>query len=97
MYSPPNLWRLQSENKNLLGLKGKILTYTTIYTASTGFENQTPYTLAIAKLENNQMITTQVVNPKNIKINAPCQVVIRRLKTPDQDEIIDYGPKLELL
>ena len=97
MHTPPNLWRLQQNNKNLLGQTAKILTYTTVYTAPSGFENQTPYTIAIAKLENGQTITTQVVNPKNIKINAKAKIVIRRLKTPTQDEIIDYGPKLELI
>lgn len=97
MISPIILWRLQKQNKTLLSLKGKILTYTTIYTPPQGFENQAPYTVAVAKLENGQKLTTQVVNPQKIKIGSSCQVVIRRLKTPNQSEVIDYGPKLEII
>jgi len=97
MNNPVQLWRMQSKNKDLIDKKGKILTFTTVYIGPTGFENQTPYILAIAQLENNQKLTTQVVNPKNIKAGAKCRVVIRRLARPKPAEVIDYGPKLEII
>jgi len=97
MNSPINLWRLQKENRKLLGKTGKVISFTTIHVAPFGFESQAPYVLAIAKLETGSNITTQVVNPKNIKIGTKVKVIIRRLATPKKDEIIDYGPKLEII
>lgn len=42
--------------------KGKVYSYTVVYDAPSGFENQTPYVVALVKLEEGPMVIAQLTD-----------------------------------
>lgn len=57
--------------------KGKLLTYTTVYFAPTGFEDDLPYTLALAEFEGGIRIfgrLSKEIPPDNIEIGLELKV-----------------------
>lgn len=77
--------------------KGEIYSHTTIYEAPAGFEDQIPYTVALVKLKEGPLVTTQLTdlgdNP--VEIGMPVEMVTRKLKVDgdlDRGQII-YGYK----
>lgn len=78
--------------------KGEIFTHTTVHVAPPGFETQTPYTMAIIKLEEGPKITGQVIdcNPEAISIGTKVQAVFRRIREDGADGAIYYGYKFKL-
>ena len=76
--------------------KGEIYSHTTVYEAPEGFQEQTPYTLAMVKLEEGPMVTAQLTDLGDQKpqIGMPVEMVTRKLKD-DTDErgMIIYGYK----
>lgn len=79
--------------------KGKIYSFTEIRAASTGFEDQVPYFLAIVELEEGPRLTTQIVegNLESIKIGAPVYAVFRVIQRDDPEGLIHYGFKFKLV
>lgn len=58
--------------------KCKLLTYTTLYFAPTGFEDDVPYTLALAELEEGPKVYTRLskdINEKEIRIGMDLMLV----------------------
>ncbi len=78
--------------------KGKIHTYTTIYSAPTGFEDQVPYVIALVELEEGVKILGQVVDcdPSDVKIGARVEKVFRVIQRDDPEGLIHYGFKFRL-
>ena len=73
---------------------GEIVTYTIIHTAAEGFEHQTPYVLAIVKLDEGPRLTSQiVVEPGEIKIGMRVKPVFRKLGESGNRGMIYYGTK----
>jgi uncharacterized OB-fold protein len=59
--------------------KCKLLTYTTLYFAPTGFEDDVPYTLAVAQLEEGAKVYTRLskdIKEDEIKIGMDLQLVL---------------------
>jgi uncharacterized OB-fold protein len=74
--------------------KGKIVTYTTIYSAPEGFNKTTPYVLAIVQLDEGPKLTTQIVcDPSEVKIGTRVRSVFRKLGEEGPDGMIYYGTK----
>jgi hypothetical protein len=82
-----------------LSRKGKIISYTTIYSAADGFEDQVPYVLAIIELEDGPRITTQITDcdPSEVKIGDEVEMVFRRMGQDGDDGVIYYGYKARRL
>ncbi|AHF97300.1 MAG: Zn-ribbon domain-containing OB-fold protein [Desulfurella sp.] len=89
--------KCHSENIEIIDLprEGKILTYTVIYSAPEGFEDFSPYAVAIVELTNGARLMLQIVDTdfNNIEIGKKVSVVFRRLFVEGKAGIIIYGPK----
>ncbi|MEW6592812.1 MAG: Zn-ribbon domain-containing OB-fold protein [Candidatus Hadarchaeota archaeon] len=78
-----------------LSRKGKVVTCTTIYAAANGFEDQTPYSLAVVELTDGPRLTAQVTDcdPADVKIGDEVEMVFRRMGQDGEDGVIYYGFK----
>jgi uncharacterized OB-fold protein len=78
-----------------LDATGEIVTYTIIHSAPEGFEKQTPYIMAIVKLSEGPMLTTQIVDCENdeVEIGMSVKGVFRKISESGRDGPIYYGFK----
>lgn len=86
------------EAKNLFQFsgRGEIFSYTTIYDAPAGFNENTPYTVALVKLQEGPVVTAQLtdLDEENVEIGMPVEMVTRRLRQDDDERgILVYGYK----
>ncbi|MFH1056358.1 MAG: Zn-ribbon domain-containing OB-fold protein [Candidatus Micrarchaeota archaeon] len=77
--------------------EGKIYSFTEVHAGAKGFENETPYTMAIIELTNGVKVLGHVVDsPKEkIKIGAGVKVVFRKIFAEGEEGIIAYGFKFK--
>jgi len=76
--------------------RGEVYSYTMMQDAPSGFEETTPYTVALVKLEEGPVVTAQLTDLGNnqVKIGMPVEMVTRRLKSDgDERGILLYGYK----
>jgi uncharacterized protein len=99
MLSPVKIWRNQKHTTRLLGMTGKIVTWSFIRVPPEGFSDQAPYPLAIVEFSTKERITAQVVDweMKQIHIGQKVQTVIRRTIETTTDGVIPYGIKVKPL
>src|SRR3989338_11204621 len=62
--------------------KGEVYSYTIVYDAPEGYEGNTPYTVAIIKLMEGPLITAQLADVDNgkVEIGTPVEMVTRKLR-----------------
>ena len=74
---------------------GEVFSYTTIYDAPAGFEHNTPYTIALVKLDEGPIVTAQLtdVDKEEVHIGMPVEMVTRKLRTDGPEGMIVYGYK----
>jgi uncharacterized OB-fold protein len=74
---------------------GTVYSYSTVYDAPAGFEYNAPYTVALIKLEEGPLVTAQLsdIDPDDIKMDMPVEVVTRKLRTDGDEGMIVYGYK----
>lgn len=74
---------------------GEVFTFTTIYNAPEGFEEYVPYTVAIVRLEEGPLITTQLtdVEPEDVHIGMSVEMVTRKIRQEGEEGLIVYGYK----
>jgi len=74
---------------------GEVYSYTTIYDAPAGFEQNAPYTVALVKLNEGPLVTAQLtdVNKDELAIGLPVEMVTRKLRTDGDEGMIVYGYK----
>ncbi len=76
--------------------KGEVYSHTTVFDAPAGFEESTPYTVALVKLEEGPLITTQLTDlqDKQVEIGMQVEMVTRRLRSAsDERGMLIYGYK----
>ncbi|ADI75068.1 protein of unknown function DUF35 [Methanohalobium evestigatum Z-7303] len=74
--------------------KGEVVTYTIIHSAAEGFENQSPYPLAIVKLDEGASLTSPIVaDPEEMYIGMRVKPVFRKLGESGDKGMIYYGTK----
>ena len=76
--------------------RGEVYSFTKVYDAPAGFEENAPYTVALVKLEEGPMITAQLTDlgDEEVQIGAPVEMVTRRLRQDgDERGLIVYGYK----
>lgn len=75
--------------------RGEVYSYTTIYNPPTGFEEYAPYTIALVKLAEGPMLTAQLtdVEPEEVRIGQPVEMVTRRIREDGAAGVISYGYK----
>ncbi len=74
---------------------GVIVSYTIIHAAPDGFEKNVPYLIALIKLDEGPVITSQITD-KTLSIGARVKVVFRKLTESGSSGLIQYGFKFEL-
>ncbi|MEA2071919.1 MAG: Zn-ribbon domain-containing OB-fold protein [Asgard group archaeon] len=76
---------------------GEIITFSWVYTAPKGFENRTPYCLAIVELTEGPRLTTQIIglNKGEVKIGMEVEFAFRRIASEGEEGIIKYGFKFQ--
>ena len=99
MISPVKIWRNQKNIANLLGKRGKIISWTFVRIPPAGFENQAPYPVALVRLEDRNVIIAMVVDytEKDLKFGKKVITVVRRVMQPDSTDVILYGIKVKPL
>ena len=98
MQSPVKVWRRQNQDKLMLGLVGHIESWTTIFVAPPKFQHNTPYTVALVKLEDGSMVYGQLVDHgEKIEIGQKVKSVLRTNGSVEDEDLIEYGVKFKPL
>ena len=99
MNNPAKHWRDTKKLSHHLSQKGKLLVWTKIFTAPSGFEYQAPYFVGIVELDQGKKVPTQIVdcNEEDLKPGLKVISVIRRSRKPQAADIIEYGIKFKPL
>jgi hypothetical protein len=74
---------------------GEVYSYSTVYNAPEGYEENLPYTVALVKLDEGPMVTAQLtdIDPGNISVGMPVEMVTRKVRQEGERGIIVYGYK----
>jgi hypothetical protein len=75
--------------------RGEVYSYTTVHSAPEGFDHYLPYMVALVQLEEGPMVTTQLtdVDPEDVEIGMPVEMVTRRMRVQGEEGTIIYGYK----
>lgn len=75
--------------------RGEVYSYSTVYSAPEGFGEQAPYHVALVRLEEGPLLTTQLtdVDPGSVSVGMPVEMVTRRLRDDGPQGTILYGYK----
>jgi uncharacterized OB-fold protein len=76
--------------------RGEVYSYTTVFDAPAGYEENAPYTVALIKLEEGPLVTAQLTDlgDQRVEIGTPVEMVTRRLRNDgDERGMIVYGYK----
>jgi uncharacterized OB-fold protein len=75
--------------------RGRVYSYSTVHNAPQGYEDNVPYTVALVKLEEGPMVTAQLadVEPDDVTVGMPVEMVTRRLRQEGERGIVVYGYK----
>ena len=89
---------LSGLKQNLSGL-GEIYSFSTMYNAPKGFEDQKPYTVALVKMDEGPMVTAQLtdVDHDQVSIGMRVEMVTRKIREEGSEGQIIYGYKFRPL
>ena len=75
--------------------RGEVYSYTTLYNAPAGYEEQAPYTVAMVQLEEGPLVTAQLtdIDLKEPEVGMPVEMVTRKLGSEGDRGILIYGYK----
>jgi uncharacterized OB-fold protein len=76
--------------------QGEVYSYTTVFDAPTGFDETAPYTVAMIKLDEGPLVTAQLTDLENrkVEIGMPVEMVTRKLRNAtDERGLLVYGYK----
>lgn len=106
MNSPITVWRNHKKLHAYLGRIGKILVWTKIYAAPSGFEHQAPYVVAVVEFDPSasfdkaqdkssgqvEKIPLQVVDfeEEELKVSQKVLVVVRKGAKAHPDQVLEY-------
>ena len=76
---------------------GTIVTYTIIRTPPEGFERQSPYAIAIVRLDEGTSVSGQVIGElKNVETGKRVRTVFRKMYEDGPEGVISYAIKFEI-
>ena len=75
--------------------RGEVYSFTTVHEPPADFRDQAPYSIALIKLEDGPMLTAQLtdVEPEEVRIGMPVEMVTRKLTQDGDEGLIQYGYK----
>ena len=96
MNTPASIWRQHKKLHNYLNKVGRLLVWTKIFVAPTGFEHQTPYLVGIIQFDEWRM-PLQIVDCEeaDLKVNMKVKTVIRKIGKAKSEDVIEYGLKVK--
>jgi uncharacterized protein len=79
--------------------RGEVYSFTVQRQAPEGFEDQTPFAVALIRLAEGPLVTAQLtdVDEAEIQIGMPVEVVTRKLRELGPEGLIVYGYKFRPL
>lgn len=82
------------EPYNYRGL-GSVYSFSEVYTAPDAFERYAPYVVALVQLDEGPLLTAQLtdVEPDDVYVGMPVEMVTRRLREEGPEGLIAYGYK----
>lgn len=91
-------WRLSKERFKLARseIRGVIETFSVVYNAPKGYEDNVPYVIALIKLDNGEKITSQIVDTDKVEIGMKVEPCLRKVYVDGDDGLIEYGTKFRL-
>ena len=90
----------EAKNEYAFSGRGEVFSYTTVYDAPAGYEEMTPYTVALVKLAEGPMVTAQLTDlgSQPVEIGMPVEMVTRRIRQDgDERGMLVYGYKFRPL
>ena len=74
---------------------GEVYSYSTVYYAPEGYQENVPYTVALVKLDEGPMVTAQLtdVEPKEVSVGMLVEMVTRKIRQEGERGVIIYGYK----
>jgi uncharacterized OB-fold protein len=87
--------REYSSHTGVLSGRGEVYSFSTMYNAPQGYEEQKPYTIALVKLDEGPMVTAQLtdVDSAEVHIGMRVEMVTRKLREEGAEGQIIYGYK----
>ena len=75
--------------------RGEVYSYTVMYKVPDSFERSVPYVVALVRLEEGALISAQItdVEPEEVVVGLPVEVVFRQWRQYGADGHIVYGYK----
>ena len=76
--------------------RGEVYSHTTVFDPPAGYEDVAPYTVALVKLEEGPLVTAQLtdMDENKVEIGTPVEMVTRRLRSDgDERGLLVYGYK----
>ena len=75
--------------------RGEVYSFSTMYNAPHGYEDQKPYTIALVKLDEGPVVTAQLtdVDSADVRIGLRVEMVTRKLREEGAEGQIIYGYK----
>lgn len=103
MNSPVTIWRYHKKLHKYLNKVGRLIVWTKIYAAPSGFEHQAPYLVGIVEFDpsiNSGQVTRmplQIVDceEKDLRVNQKVITVVRRIGRTKSEDVIQYGIKVK--
>jgi hypothetical protein len=80
--------------------RGEVYSYTTVHEPPEGYEEQTPYAVAMIRLDEGPLVTAQLTDlaPEGVQIGTPVEMVTRKLRSDgDERGMLVYGYKFRPL
>ena len=77
-------------------VRGEVYSYTTVYEAPSGYDQDSPYTVALVRLEEGPMVTAQLTDlgDQPVEIGTHVEMVTRKLRSDgDERGMLVYGYK----
>jgi hypothetical protein len=75
--------------------KGKVYSFTTVFDAPEGYQENAPYTVALVQLDEGPMVSAQLTDlgEEPIEIGMPVEMVTRKLRSDGERGMLVYGYK----
>jgi uncharacterized OB-fold protein len=75
--------------------RGQVYSFTRVFDAPTGYEENAPYTVALVQLDEGPMVTAQLtdLSQDKVEVGMPVEMVTRKLRTDGERGMLVYGYK----
>ncbi|MFO7919092.1 MAG: Zn-ribbon domain-containing OB-fold protein [Anaerolineae bacterium] len=79
--------------------KGEVYSFSTVYVAPEGFEEYTPYLVALIKLDEGPLVTAQLtdVEEDDVYVGMSVEMVTRKIREEGEEGLIFYNYKFRPL